>query len=183
MHCKLTQYCLNTSLPTDSPELNPVEQSWALVKGKLKREHMMAEKNLSSRIADARNQVLISDIYGFTNRSKPTPEQLRGTITDCNAPGLRFNGIIRKSFINGQGKNIFKVVLDILLDAVIDLAPTCLRLEERRQRRVAPRSNRIPPVKAGQAANILEGALEEEEQKDEEVVDATWVESAITVDV
>ncbi|KAG0163099.1 hypothetical protein DFQ30_000740, partial [Apophysomyces sp. BC1015] len=67
------------------------------------------------------------------------PEQLRGTTTDFTAPGLRFNGIRRESFINGQGKNMFKVAFDILPDTVIDLAPTCLHQEERRQRRVAHR--------------------------------------------
>lgn len=57
-------------LPPYSPELNPIEQFWALVKRRLKRDRMMSEENLSSRIADACNQVLISDLYGFANHSK-----------------------------------------------------------------------------------------------------------------
>ncbi|KAG1166064.1 hypothetical protein G6F36_013086 [Rhizopus arrhizus] len=40
-------------LPPYSPELNLIEQFWALVKRKLKRGRMLAEENLSSRIADA----------------------------------------------------------------------------------------------------------------------------------
>ncbi|KAG1169111.1 hypothetical protein G6F36_012123 [Rhizopus arrhizus] len=40
-------------LPPYSPKLNPIEQFWALVKRKLKRDRMMTEENLSSRIADA----------------------------------------------------------------------------------------------------------------------------------
>ncbi|KAG1174993.1 hypothetical protein G6F70_007946 [Rhizopus microsporus] len=57
-------------LPPYSPELNPIEQFWALVKRKLKRGCMMTEENLSSRIADACNQVLINDLYGFASHSK-----------------------------------------------------------------------------------------------------------------
>lgn len=40
-------------LPPYSPELNPIEQFWSLVKGKLKRSRFMTEESLSSRIADA----------------------------------------------------------------------------------------------------------------------------------
>jgi hypothetical protein len=57
-------------LPPYSPELNPIEQFWAIVKGKLKRHRLMTEENLSSRIADACNEVLISDLYGFASHSK-----------------------------------------------------------------------------------------------------------------
>lgn len=37
-------------LPPYSPELNPIEQFWAMVKGKMKRDRLMSEENLSSRI-------------------------------------------------------------------------------------------------------------------------------------
>lgn len=57
-------------LPPYSPELNPIEQFWSLVKGKMKRGRLLTEENLSSRIADACNQVLISDLYGFASHSK-----------------------------------------------------------------------------------------------------------------
>ena len=36
-----------------SPELKPVEQLWAIVEDKMKRDRLMTEENLSSRIADA----------------------------------------------------------------------------------------------------------------------------------
>ncbi|KAG1166966.1 hypothetical protein G6F46_001288 [Rhizopus delemar] len=53
-----------------SLELNPIEQFWAIVKGKMKRDKLMNEENLSSRIGDACNDVLISDLYAFCNHSK-----------------------------------------------------------------------------------------------------------------
>ncbi|KAG1446092.1 hypothetical protein G6F46_011913 [Rhizopus delemar] len=57
-------------LPPYSPELNPIEQFWAIVQGKMKRDQLMTEENLSSRIADACNDVLISDLYSFCSHSK-----------------------------------------------------------------------------------------------------------------
>ena len=57
-------------LPPYSPELNPIEQFWAIVKGKMKRDSLMTEENLYNRIADACNDVLISDLYGFCSHSK-----------------------------------------------------------------------------------------------------------------
>ncbi|KAG1607144.1 hypothetical protein G6F46_012510 [Rhizopus delemar] len=57
-------------LPPYSPELNPIEQFWAIVKGKMKRDRLMNEENLSSRITDACNDILISDLNGFCNHSK-----------------------------------------------------------------------------------------------------------------
>lgn len=57
-------------LPPYSPELNPIEQFWAIVKGKMKRHRLMTEENLSSRIADACNDIHFSDLYGFCDHSK-----------------------------------------------------------------------------------------------------------------
>ncbi|KAG1284079.1 hypothetical protein G6F60_007919 [Rhizopus arrhizus] len=57
-------------LPPYSPELNPIEQFWAIVKGEMKRDRLMSEENLSSRIGDACNAVLISDLYSFCSHSK-----------------------------------------------------------------------------------------------------------------
>ncbi|EPB87867.1 hypothetical protein HMPREF1544_05396 [Mucor circinelloides 1006PhL] len=51
-------------LPPYSPELNPIEQFWAIVKGKMKRHRLMTEENLSSRIADACNDIHFSDLSG-----------------------------------------------------------------------------------------------------------------------
>ncbi|RCH88390.1 hypothetical protein CU097_010924 [Rhizopus azygosporus] len=52
-------------LPPYSPELNPIEQSWVSVKGK-----MMKEETLSSRNGDAYNDVRFSDLYSFCLHSK-----------------------------------------------------------------------------------------------------------------
>ncbi|KAG1446980.1 hypothetical protein G6F46_011592 [Rhizopus delemar] len=57
-------------LPPYSPELNPIEQFWAMVKEKMKRDRLMSGENLSSRIGDACNDVLISDLYSFCSHSK-----------------------------------------------------------------------------------------------------------------
>jgi transposase len=57
-------------LPPYSPELNQTEQFWALVKGKMKRHRLMNEENLSQRIADACNNVRLSDLHGFCRYSK-----------------------------------------------------------------------------------------------------------------
>lgn len=57
-------------LPTYSPEIHAVEQFWSLVKGKMKRDKLLESKTMSSRIKDACEQVLLSDLYGFANHSK-----------------------------------------------------------------------------------------------------------------
>jgi hypothetical protein len=49
--------------------LNPIEQLWAISKGMLKRQRLMTEENLSSRIAEACNDILVSNLYVFSNRS------------------------------------------------------------------------------------------------------------------
>ncbi|KAG1040302.1 hypothetical protein G6F43_012308 [Rhizopus delemar] len=57
-------------LPPHSPELNPIEQFWAIVKGKMKRGRLTSEENLSNKIGDACNDVLIRDLYSFCSHSK-----------------------------------------------------------------------------------------------------------------
>lgn len=57
-------------LPPYSPELNPIEQFWAIVKGRLKRQRLMTEENLSSRIAEACNDIPVSNLYAFSDHSK-----------------------------------------------------------------------------------------------------------------
>ncbi|KAK4520995.1 Ras- protein ypt3 [Mucor velutinosus] len=49
-------------LPPYSPELNPIEQFWHVVKSKLKRERLLKTETLSTRITDACNDVLYSDL-------------------------------------------------------------------------------------------------------------------------
>lgn len=57
-------------LPPYSPELNPIEKFWAIVKGKIRREKLMSEENLSQRIAERCDQVRVSDLQGFCGHSK-----------------------------------------------------------------------------------------------------------------
>ncbi|KAG1470494.1 hypothetical protein G6F56_002655 [Rhizopus delemar] len=57
-------------LPPYSPELNPIKQFWALVKGKMKRHRLINEENLSQRIAEACNNVRFSDLEGVCGHSK-----------------------------------------------------------------------------------------------------------------
>lgn len=56
-------------LPPYSPELNPIEQFWSVVKSKLKREKLLEEETMTMRIQDACNKVLISDLRGFCHYS------------------------------------------------------------------------------------------------------------------
>lgn len=57
-------------LPAYPPELNPIKQFWAIVKGEMKRSRLMNEENLSSRIRDGSDNVLTSDLHAFCNHSK-----------------------------------------------------------------------------------------------------------------
>jgi transposase len=52
-------------LPLYSPELNPIEKFWAIVKGKTKRNRLMREENFSNRIGDAYNNVLTVIFIAF----------------------------------------------------------------------------------------------------------------------
>ncbi|KAG1053175.1 hypothetical protein G6F43_004726 [Rhizopus delemar] len=52
-------------LPPYSSELNPIELFWSVCKSKLKREALLEEKTLTSRIKVACNNVLISNLCGF----------------------------------------------------------------------------------------------------------------------
>lgn len=57
-------------LPPYPPETNSTESLWATIKGKLKLHQMMTEETLSSRIAGACNEVLLSGLYSFSSHSK-----------------------------------------------------------------------------------------------------------------
>ena len=48
-----------------SSELNPIEQFWSVIKSRSKRERLLQKKTLSSRISEACNNVLYSDLQGF----------------------------------------------------------------------------------------------------------------------
>lgn len=57
-------------LPPYLLELNPIKQFWAVVKGKMKRGRLMGDENLSNKIGDPCNDVLINGHYGFCCHSK-----------------------------------------------------------------------------------------------------------------
>lgn len=52
-----------------SPELNSIEQFWSVCKSKLRRKELLQEEILSSRIGDACNRILLSDLQGFCRYS------------------------------------------------------------------------------------------------------------------
>lgn len=52
-------------LPHYSPELNPIEQFWSVCKSKLKREALLKEETLTSRIREACNSITINELKGF----------------------------------------------------------------------------------------------------------------------
>lgn len=54
-------------LPPYSPELNPIEQFWSVVKSKIKRNNLLDEETLSSRIGEACNRVSVDSLRGFIN--------------------------------------------------------------------------------------------------------------------
>lgn len=57
-------------LPPYSLELNAIENFWAVVKGKMKRENLMTEETLSQKSADVCNNVRVSDLRAFCSHSK-----------------------------------------------------------------------------------------------------------------
>ncbi|KAG1052738.1 hypothetical protein G6F43_005137 [Rhizopus delemar] len=56
-------------LPTYFPELNPIEQFWAVAKSKVKRHRFLQEDTLSKRITEACNSVKQSHFKGFVSHS------------------------------------------------------------------------------------------------------------------
>lgn len=52
-------------LPPYSPELNPIEQFWAITKSKIRRVKMLDEETLQDRIKEACNQVSPSQLYNI----------------------------------------------------------------------------------------------------------------------
>lgn len=57
-------------LPPYFPELNPVEQILSVRKSKLKREKLLKEETLTTRIGEACNSIYISDLQGFCQYSE-----------------------------------------------------------------------------------------------------------------
>lgn len=59
-----------------SPELNPIEQFWSVVKSKLKREKLLETQTHNTRITEACQSVLFSDLEGFCRYSSSKFEAL-----------------------------------------------------------------------------------------------------------
>ena len=57
-------------LPSYLPELNPIEQFWALVKRKVKRQKLKDTETLQERIVDAANEVSIQHLENIIQHSK-----------------------------------------------------------------------------------------------------------------
>lgn len=56
-------------LPPYSPELNPIEQFWAIVKGKVKRNKLSDVESLTTRIIEASEAVPVEHLRGFIQHS------------------------------------------------------------------------------------------------------------------
>lgn len=57
-------------LPPFSPELNPIEQFWYLIKAKLKREKLLEKETLTSRITEAANSIPLEHTRHSIEHSK-----------------------------------------------------------------------------------------------------------------
>ncbi|KAG1179640.1 hypothetical protein G6F71_000853 [Rhizopus microsporus] len=56
-------------LPPYSPELNPIEQFWSVVKSKVKRNKFLERETLMTRISEACDSLYLSDFNGFVSHS------------------------------------------------------------------------------------------------------------------
>ncbi|CAO3673642.1 unnamed protein product [Rhizopus stolonifer] len=56
-------------LPTYTPELNPIEQFWAVAKSKVKRHRFLQEDTLPKRITEACKSVDKTNFKGFVSHS------------------------------------------------------------------------------------------------------------------
>ncbi|KAL1933710.1 hypothetical protein VTP01DRAFT_7800 [Rhizomucor pusillus] len=65
------------SLPSYSPELNPIEQFWSVTKSKVKRHRFLQQEVLSTGIRDACNNVKPSDFHGFVSHSHKSWDKYR----------------------------------------------------------------------------------------------------------
>jgi transposase len=52
-----------------SPELNPIEQFWPVVKSKVKRNKFLEKETLMTRISQACDSLYISEFRGFVSHS------------------------------------------------------------------------------------------------------------------
>ncbi|EIE91732.1 hypothetical protein G6F55_004121 [Rhizopus delemar] len=56
-------------LPPYSPELNPIEQFWSVVKSKVKRNKFLEKETLMTRISEASSSLKLSGFKGFVKYS------------------------------------------------------------------------------------------------------------------
>ncbi|CEG64786.1 hypothetical protein RMATCC62417_01702 [Rhizopus microsporus] len=56
-------------LPPYSPELNPIEQFWSVVKSKVKHNKFLEKETLMTRISEASNSLKLSDFKGIIRHS------------------------------------------------------------------------------------------------------------------
>lgn len=56
-------------LPPYSPELNPIEQFWSVVKSKVKRNKFLEKESLMTRVSEACDSLYMSDFKGFVTHS------------------------------------------------------------------------------------------------------------------
>ncbi|KAG1001503.1 hypothetical protein G6F57_014867 [Rhizopus arrhizus] len=64
-------------LPPYSPELNPIEQFWSVVKSKVKRNKLLETEILMTRISEAPNSLRLRDFKGFVWHSHKCLDKCR----------------------------------------------------------------------------------------------------------
>ncbi|KAG1037484.1 hypothetical protein G6F43_012858 [Rhizopus delemar] len=66
-------------LPSYSPELNPIEQFWSVVKSKVKRHRFLEKETLMTRISEASNSLKLSDFQGIVRHSHKCLDKCRNS--------------------------------------------------------------------------------------------------------
>ncbi|KAG1141032.1 hypothetical protein G6F37_008599 [Rhizopus arrhizus] len=68
-HCIESRGYRCAYLPSYSPEFNPIEQLWSVVKSKVKRNKFLETETLMTRISETSNSLKLSDFEGFVRHS------------------------------------------------------------------------------------------------------------------
>ncbi|CEG81694.1 hypothetical protein RMATCC62417_15859 [Rhizopus microsporus] len=66
-------------LPSYSPEFNPAEQFWSVVKSKVKRHRFLEKETLMTRISEASNSLRLSDFQGIVKHSHKCLDKCRNS--------------------------------------------------------------------------------------------------------
>ncbi|CEJ02638.1 hypothetical protein RMCBS344292_16638 [Rhizopus microsporus] len=64
-------------LPSYSPELNPIEQFWSVVKSKVKRNKFLEKETLMTRISEASNSLKLNNFKDFVWHSDKCLDKCR----------------------------------------------------------------------------------------------------------